>query len=75
MSDFYADMGSANESRHWANESHMVFMRHPIVLKQLILSYLALGKQDIAAKYLGVLSQSSADATAAPEGKTLRFLH
>ncbi|TFG38127.1 MAG: hypothetical protein E4H44_04325, partial [Candidatus Aminicenantes bacterium] len=59
VSDFYADLGFANESRHWANESHMVMMRHPILLKQLILSYLALDKQDMAVKYLGVLSRST----------------
>lgn len=59
VSDFYADLGFANESRHWANESHMIMKGHPIILKQLILSYLAMDKEDIAVKYLGILSRSS----------------
>ncbi len=59
VSDFYADLGFANEARHWANESHMIMKEHPKLLKQLILSYLAMDKQDIAVKYLGILSRSS----------------
>lgn len=58
-SDFYFDMGYATEFRHWANESHMLLMRHPIVLKELIVSYLALGKENASLKYLGILYKSN----------------
>lgn len=58
MSDFNMDLGFANETRHWATEAQMGFMRHPIVLKNLAISYLAIGKPSAALKYSNVLSGS-----------------
>ena len=58
MSEFYCDLGYANETRHWANEAQIGFMRHPIVLKHLIISYIAIGNNKAALKYLRVLSGS-----------------
>ena len=58
ISDFNLELGFANETRHWATEAQMGFMRHPIVLKNLVISYLAMGKTDAALKYLNVLSGS-----------------
>ena len=55
---FYYDLGFANEARHWANEAQMMLVRHPIVLKQLVMSYLAIGQEEVALKYLRVLSGS-----------------
>ena len=54
----YYDLGFANEARHWATEAQMVLVRHPVVLKQLIISYLAIGQEEAAEKYLQVLSGS-----------------
>jgi len=56
--DFNMDLGFANETRHWATEAQMGFMRHPIVLQNLVISYIAMGKNDAAQKYLRVLSGS-----------------
>jgi hypothetical protein len=58
MCEFYCELGYANETRHWASEAHIGYMRHPIVLKHLILSYLAIGNNKTALKYLRVLSGS-----------------
>jgi hypothetical protein len=58
MIDFYFDMGFANETRHWATEAQMVLMRHPVVLKNLVISYIALGNDKAAEKYLRILSRS-----------------
>jgi hypothetical protein len=58
MSDFYYDLGFANESRHWAMEAHMSMMRHPFILKRLVLSYIAIGDREAALKYLRILSRS-----------------
>ncbi len=58
ISDFNFDLGFANETKHWATEAQMGFMRHPIVLKHLAISYIALGKNDAALKYVRVLSGS-----------------
>ncbi|MBN2697492.1 MAG: hypothetical protein JXR52_01595 [Bacteroidales bacterium] len=58
MSDFYFDMGYANEARHWANEAQVVLMRHPVVLKNLVLTYAAMGREDAALKYLRILERS-----------------
>jgi len=58
MSTFNMDLGFANETRHWATEAQMAFMRHPVVLKNLVISYLAMGKNEAAVKYLHVLSGS-----------------
>lgn len=55
---FYYDLGFANEARHWATEAQMVLVRHPVVLKQLVISYLAIGREEAAEKYLRVLSGS-----------------
>ncbi len=55
---FYYDLGFANEARHWATEAQMVMVRHPIVLKQLVMSYIAIGQEETALKYLRVLSES-----------------
>ncbi len=55
---FYYDLGFANEARHWATEAQMVLVRHPIVLKQLVMSYIAIGQEKTAEKYLLVLSGS-----------------
>lgn len=55
---FYYDLGFANETRHWATEAQMVLVRHPIVLKQLVMSYIAIGHEKTALKYLNVLSGS-----------------
>ncbi|MBE9517706.1 MAG: hypothetical protein IMY68_04020, partial [Bacteroidetes bacterium] len=55
---FYYDLGFANEARHWATEAQMMLVRHPVVLKQLVISYLAIGQEEAALKYLGVLSGS-----------------
>jgi len=54
----YYDLGFANEARHWATEAQMMLVRHPIVLKQLVMSYLAIGQEEAALKYLRVLSGS-----------------
>ena len=40
---FYYDLGFANEARHWATEAQMVLVRHPVVLKQLVMTYIAIG--------------------------------
>ena len=61
MSDFYYDMGYVNESRHWANEAYMLYNRHPLVLKRLIITYAASGKTEMALKYLRILSKSGLD--------------
>lgn len=58
MSKFYSDMGFVTEARHWANEAHTSFMGHPVVLKQLIKTYLAMGYEEAAKKYLRILSGS-----------------
>jgi len=58
LSDFYADMRFANEARHWANEAYIGLAGHPIVLKNLILSYLAIGYDKMAAEYLNILDRS-----------------
>jgi hypothetical protein len=58
MIDFYYDLGFANETRHWATEAQMVLMRHPVVLKNLVISYIALGNDKAAEKYLRILSRS-----------------
>lgn len=55
---FYYDLGFANEARHWATEAQMVLVRHPVVLKLLVISYLAIGREEAAEKYLRVLSGS-----------------
>ncbi len=55
---FYYDLGFANETRHWATEAQMVLVRHPIVLKQLVMSYIAIGQEGTALTYLRVLSGS-----------------
>lgn len=56
--DFYYDLGFANETRHWATEAQMILVRHPIVLKQLVMSYIGIGQEESALKYLRVLSES-----------------
>ncbi|HER08065.1 MAG TPA: hypothetical protein ENO20_04060 [Bacteroides sp.] len=58
MISFYYDMGFANEARHWANEAHVGLMRHPVVLKNLAMTYLAMGYDEAARKYLRILSGS-----------------
>ena len=58
MISYYYDMGFANEARHWANEAHVGLMRHPVVLKNLAMTYLALGYEEAARKYLRILSGS-----------------
>lgn len=58
MGDFYTDLGYALEARHWSTEAEMAMMRHPVVLKNLILSYLAIGREEAALKYLKILSRS-----------------
>ena len=58
MSEFYYDLGFANEARHWATEAQVSFMRHPIVLKHLVMTYIAIGINEAALKYLHVLSGS-----------------
>ena len=55
---FYYDLGFVNEARHWATEAQMMLVRHPVVLKQLVMSYFAIGKEEAAMKYLRVLSGS-----------------
>ncbi len=55
---FYYDLGFANETRHWATEAQMVLVEHPIVLQQLVMSYIAIGQEKTAIKYLNVLSGS-----------------
>jgi len=55
---FYYDLKFANETRHWATEAQMVLVRHPVVLKQLIKSCIAIGYKETAMKYLRVLSGS-----------------
>lgn len=59
MSDFYYDIGYASETRHWATEAQMVLMRHPIVLRNLIVSSIAQDDVIYAKKYLSILSRSS----------------
>jgi len=56
--DLYYDMGYALEARHWATEAQMTLSRHPMVLKQLVMSYIAIGLEDTARKYLRVLAKS-----------------
>jgi hypothetical protein len=58
ISNFYYDMGFANEARHWATEAQMDLKRHPVVLKNLVMTYIAAGNNDIALKYLRILSDS-----------------
>lgn len=58
LSDFYYDLGYATEARHWANEAQVTFMRHPVVLKHLVMTYLAFGDTAAAGKYLIILSKS-----------------
>ncbi len=58
MISFYYDMGYANEARHWANEAQIGLMRHPVVLKNMIMTYTAIGNHAAALKYLRVLSGS-----------------
>jgi hypothetical protein len=58
MIGFYYDMGFANEARHWANEAYIGLMRHPVVLRNLVMTYLAIGNNAVALKYLRVLSGS-----------------
>jgi hypothetical protein len=61
MCEFYCDLGFVNETRHWAAEAQVGFMRHPIVLKHLVISYLALSHEEAAEKYLRILSRSRLD--------------
>jgi len=56
--DFYYALGFAMETRHWATEAQMSLVRHPIVLKYLVMSYIAIGQEETALKYLRVLSGS-----------------
>ena len=56
--DFYYNLGYALETRHWATEAQMTLFRHPIVLKQLVMSYIAIGQEEAALKYLRVLAGS-----------------
>lgn len=56
--DFYYALGFALETRHWATEAQMSLVRHPIVLKYLVMSYIAIGQEETARKYLRVLSGS-----------------
>lgn len=56
--DFYYELGYALETRHWGTEAQMSLFRHPIVLKQLVMSYIAIGQEETALKYLRVLSGS-----------------
>jgi hypothetical protein len=58
MISFYYDMGYANEARHWATEAQIGLMRHPIVLKTLVMTYTAIGNNAAALKFLRVLSGS-----------------
>ncbi len=58
MIDFYYDLGFVNETRHWATEAQMVLMRHPVVLKNLVISYIALDNDKAAEKYLRILARS-----------------
>jgi len=58
ISDFNLDLGFANETKHWASEAQMAFIRHPFILKNLVISYIAQGKTEAALKYLRVLSGS-----------------
>ncbi|MFH0757592.1 MAG: DUF6057 family protein [Bacteroidota bacterium] len=58
ISDFNFDLGFVNEARHWATEAQMGLMRHPIVLKHLVISYIAVGNTEAARKYLRILSRS-----------------
>ncbi len=58
ISDFNFDLGFVNETRHWATEAQMGLMRHPIVLKHLVISYIAVGNNEAARKYLRILSRS-----------------
>lgn len=58
LSDFYYDMGFANETRHWGTEAQMALTRHPCVLKNLVMSYAAIGMDEIAEKYLRILGRS-----------------
>lgn len=58
ISNFYYDLGFANEARHWATEAQMVLVRHPVVLKHLVMTYIAIGNNEAALKYLRVLSGS-----------------
>ena len=58
ISNFYYDLGFALEARHWATEAQMVLMRHPVVLKNLVMTYIAVGNTEIAQKYLRILSGS-----------------
>jgi hypothetical protein len=60
-SDFYYALGFAMETRHWATEAQMALVRHPIVLKHLVMSYIAIGLEETALKYLRVLSGSRID--------------
>jgi len=55
---FYYDLKFANEARHWATEAQMLLVRHPMVLKQLVMSCVAIGHHQTALKYLEVLSGS-----------------
>ncbi len=58
LTDFYYDLGFANEVRHWSNEAHSAFVRHPIVLKRMVMIYGAIGSERTALKYNKVLSKS-----------------
>ncbi len=58
LSDFYYDLGFANEARHWSNEAHSAFVRHPIILKRMVMTYSAIGSERTAQKYNEVLSKS-----------------
>ena len=58
ISNFYYDLGFANEARHWSTEAQMVLSRHPVVLKHLVMTYIAIGNNETALKYLHVLSGS-----------------
>ncbi|MDX2414516.1 MAG: DUF6057 family protein, partial [Bacteroidales bacterium] len=58
LTDFYYDLGFANEARHWSNEAHSAFVRHPIVLKRMVMTYGAMGSERTALKYNKVLSKS-----------------
>jgi len=55
---FYHDLRFANETRHWSTEAQMVLVRHPQVLKYLVVSHLATGTREAALKYLRILSGS-----------------
>jgi len=58
-SDLYYDLSSLNGSKVWANTAYVIFGTEPRILKRLVNCCLLIGENELASKYLSLLSLSS----------------